>query len=137
MYRHFPKRVDLALEVFEDNYAHIDRIVDEGGPKAIFALWDWLLQQVTLDVGFIETIRAAREESPGYDGPTRLLRALQVALDRARCEGLAVGDLQAEDLMQAWRMAYGVVVASRPGEVTPALLKSMLPLEAVRRLFDK
>ena len=137
MYRHFPNRVDLALEVFEENYTHIDRIVGEGGDEAIVVLWDWLLERAALDIGFIETVRAVKEETPGYEGPDRLVDSLQVALDRARPTNPEVGDLQATDLLLAWRMAYGLVATSRAGEVTPSFLQQLLPLDAVRRLYDK
>ena len=59
-------------------------------------------------------------------------------MDRARKAGLEeVGQLQAEDLAQVWRMAHGLVITSRDGEVTPQWLGEILSLEAVRRLFNR
>ena len=43
MYRHFRSRLELALEVFEDNFVAMEDIVESGGERAIFQLWDWLL----------------------------------------------------------------------------------------------
>ena len=138
MYRHFRSRLELALEVFEDNFVAMEDIVESGGERAIFQLWDWLLVKAVDDVGFIEALRTARAEVADYNGATRLRSQLDIALDRARKAGLEeVGQLQAEDLAQAWRMAHGLVITSRDGEVTPQWLGEILSLEAVRRLLGR
>lgn len=137
MYRHFPRRVELALEVFEDNFTTMEIIRQENGSEAIYALWKWLLERAVHDAGFIETIRAARAEVPGYEGPTRLRAQLDVALADARAVGHDLGELKSEDLMRAWRMAYGLVATAREDEVTPRWLGEILSIDAVRRLFGR
>lgn len=135
LYRHFPNQVDLALEVFADNYLQIDRIVAESGENAIFVLWDWLLERAIVDIGFIETIRAARMEEGDYEGVEKLREALNQALEQAHQAGKDLGPLTADDLIKAWRMAYGLVITSRPQEITLADLQRDLSLQAVRALF--
>ncbi len=136
MYRHFPRRVELALEAFEDNFGIAEEIVAAGGDQTIYLLWDWLLERAVHDVGFIETMRAAREEVPTYDGPARLRAQLEVALERSRRAGNDLGSLQPEDFLRAWRMAYGLVVTARDSEVTAADLKRILSVEALLRMFS-
>ena len=137
MYRHFPRRVELALQAFEDNFGHIESILDSAGDQAIFPLWDWLLGRALQEAGFIQAIQAAREEIPNYDGLGRLREYLSEALDRACRSGTDLGDLRAEDLLHAWRMAYGLALTARDQELTADLLAQSLSLDAVRRLFDR
>lgn len=137
LYRHFPNKVDLALEVFADNYAQIDHIVSHYGEDAIFVLWDWLLERAVVDIGFIETIRAAHMEGAHYEGVERLREALRQALEQARQAGHDLGELTARELVKAWRMAYGLAITSLPHEITLVDLKRDLSLTAVQALFAK
>lgn len=135
MYRHFPNRVDLALEAFKDNYSQVDQIVSECGENAIFVLWDWLLERAIVDIGFIEAMRAARTEVAHYEGAKRLEEALEQALEQAREADHELGELSASDLMKAWRMAYGLVITSGPQEVALSDLRRDLSISAVEALF--
>jgi AcrR family transcriptional regulator len=112
LYRHFPTRLSLALSVFEQNFAELERLAALPGPDAFLGLWARLLDITVSDSAFIEMAVDARRTMADYDGSARLVGLLEAPLGRARDAGLVRPDLTVDDVLVAHRMAYGIVTTS-------------------------
>lgn len=112
LYRHFPTRLDLALAVFEENFAELEAIAANDDPRAFAAFWERLVDLTISEAAFLEAAVDARRSRPGYDGEHRLRGLIEPLLDRAREAGLAPGRIGIDDLLLAQRMIYGVVVTA-------------------------
>lgn len=139
LYRHFPTRLDLALAVFEANFVELEALAADPGPDAFPRLWARVLDLTVESSAFVEMVVDARRSLPDYDGRDRLRRYVEVTLARSQAAGVVNAALTVDDVLLAWRMAFGVVVTAtdpaglRPlvdralGLVTPATPASARP----------
>lgn len=112
LYRHFPKRSDLALAVFEDNFVELEALAADADEGTFARLWDRLLQMTFEESAFVEMVVQVRVELADYDGDRRLAHLLQEPLDLARAAGRVRADLSVEDVLTTQRMAFGVATTS-------------------------
>lgn len=134
LYRHFPSRFDLALAVFEDHFAELRAVVDEGGPDAFGRLWTLLVDVTVDDVAFVEMVVDARQNAPDYDGEDRLRALLATALPDAVEAGRVDPATSVDDVLLAWRMVFGIVVtAPDRASVRPAIEQARALLPAAFR----
>ncbi|MFU8840127.1 MAG: TetR/AcrR family transcriptional regulator [Nitriliruptoraceae bacterium] len=111
LYRHFPTRLDLALAIFEDNYAELEALAaSDHGAGGFHRVWQRLLELMLDSVAFIEVAVDAREELAATGLGDRLRRILDEPLSRAQAAGEVDGGLSVEQLGLVLRMAYGVLV---------------------------
>ncbi len=113
LYRHFPRRVDLAFAVFEENFARLDAAASHPGPDAFERLFDLLVEQMVESVGFVELVVGARPAVADYDGDERLAELVTGPLTRAQREGLIAPHVTVDDVALALRMIYGVATTAR------------------------
>ena len=126
LYRHFPTRLDLALAVFEDNFAELEAIAADPAPDALRRLWSRLVDLTIETSAFVEMVLLAREELPGYRGQDRLLGLVADTLPRAQRAGRVDAGLTAEDVLLGWRMVFGVVLtATDPRDVRAAVDRAL------------
>lgn len=132
LYRHFPTRLDLALAVFEENFAELEAIAATAGEHAFARLWSRLLDFTIDEAAFLEMVVDARRSLTDYDGRERLLAVIEPPLRRAQEAGLVSTQVSAGDVLLAQRMAYGLVVTAidREGlrETIESSLARVLPL---------
>lgn len=131
LYRHFPNRLDLAFAVFEENFAALETVAADPHPGAFGRLWSRMVEVTIESSAFVEMVVDARATLPQYSGHARLAALVEATLPRAQRAGLVDATLTADDVLLAWRMAFGVVVtATDPAEVRPAVTRalSLLPL---------
>lgn len=118
LYRHFPTRMDLALEVFEQNLAELDRVAaagtgaQAGRPDAFSLLWGKVLELVVTDVGFIETVVEVRRTSSQQEHADHMRHLLDTALVEAHRNGTVPADTDLDTLVVLLRAAYGVAVTA-------------------------
>lgn len=112
LYRHFPTRLDLALAVFEDNFAQLEQLGSDGSDRAFEHLWRRLSTLVVEEAAFIEMTVDARRSLPDYEGGRRLRDLVEPLLVRARDAGLVDPSLGIEDLGLLLRASYGLVATA-------------------------
>lgn len=116
LYRHFPTRLALALEVFADNFAALEEVArSSSGPYAFDTLWHRLIDYTLESTAFIEVVLAHREdrdEQAGQElnGP-RLDALLEAPLASAQRAGLVNLGWTAGDVKLLLQMIHGVIVA--------------------------
>src|SRR5690554_4182318 len=67
LYRHFPRRLDLAFAVFEENFAELESLAARTGPDAFERFFERLVELMVESVGFIEMVVGARGVVEDYD----------------------------------------------------------------------
>ena len=113
LYRHFPRRIDLAMAVFEENFTHLEALAARHAPDAFERLVDQVIEFMLESFGFVELVVGARGVLGDYDGEQRLQKLLSGPLQRAR-DGRRVGaHLTEEDVALGLRMIYGVAATAR------------------------
>lgn len=112
LYRHFPTRMDLALEVFEENLADLERVTRTGEPEAFHRLWGSVLGLVVSDVSFIETVVEVRRTHTPQQHTDRIRQLLDTTLVEAHRTGTVPPDVDVEVLLVSLRAAYGVAVTA-------------------------
>jgi AcrR family transcriptional regulator len=132
LYRHFPTRLQLAFAVFDEHFTEFDAIAAEPGPEAFGRLWERVLDLTVTDSAFLEMLIHARRTMPDYDGRDRIHALLGATLARAQDAGTVDAALTVEDVMLAWRMAFGVVVTASDTTDLRALVDRALTLRPVR-----
>jgi AcrR family transcriptional regulator len=130
LYRHFPTRFDLAFAVFEDNFVELERAAASGGPDAFDRLWRTLLDLTIREAAFVEMLVEARRSHPDYDGADRLRALVERTLLEAKAAGRIAEAVSADEVLLAWRMAFGVVITA-PSD--PAARADVARLEAFFR----
>lgn len=127
LYRHFPARLDLALAIFEDNYAELERLaVDDTGPGGFARLWRRLIELTLESTAFVELAVEARKQPADTTLADRLPEILRQPLARAQAAGRIDPNLTVEDLSLVHRMAYGVIVTrTEPAHARSATLRAL------------
>ena len=115
LYRHFPKRLDLALAVFEENFVRLETAGAEVGPGSFSALWGVMVDSVVESAAFVEMAVEARREMPDFGGNERVVAVFGPHVEAARQAGEVRADLVVDDVLTAVRMVYGLVVTSGGG----------------------
>lgn len=129
LYRHFPNRMDLAIAVFEENFAELEQIADDPSPEAFDKLWNRLVAVMVESVGFVEmAIEASRTTQSDYDGSDRLAVLIERTLAQAKTAGLVRPDRDPRDVVVGAIMIYGIVVSTDPPQraATVERAKSLL-----------
>jgi AcrR family transcriptional regulator len=130
LYRHFPTRLDLALAVFEENFARLEAIAAEPGAEAFGRLWGCMVELTVESAAFVEMAVDARRSLPDYTGGERLHALIAATLPRAQAAGLVNPQLTVEDVHLAHRMMYGVITTeANPVDVRSAVDRSLLLLQ--------
>lgn len=112
LYRHFPRRMDLALAVFEENFLRLEAAGADVGPGSFARLWGLLVDEVVDSAAFVEMAVEARRELPDFGGTARLLAIFGPHVEAALRGGEVRADLVVEDVPTGVRMVYGLVVTS-------------------------
>ncbi|MBN8882325.1 MAG: helix-turn-helix transcriptional regulator [Salana multivorans] len=128
LYRHFRGRTDLADAVFEDNLVALEETAASAGPGVFAALWRELLEHTVTASAFVELVLQTRHAAVAHDrsrdgshavphavphdGARRLADLVGVALARSRAAGELDADLTTDDVLLAWRMAFGIVTTA-------------------------
>jgi AcrR family transcriptional regulator len=128
LYRHFPTRLDLAFAVFEEHFVQLQRIASTPGPDAFGLLWTQMLDFTVEESAFVEMVVDARRHVPEYGGSDRIRRLVDLTLSRAQQAGAADPDLTVDDVLLAWRMAFGVVVTATDATDLRAVVDRALTL---------
>ena len=131
LYRHFPDRLTLALAVFSQNIAALERLADtERGDDAFGVLMAHLLGSVVESAAFVDAVVHARE-IPEFDGAARVNALLDEPLARAKLAGLVRADLTVPDAVLLVRLAYGAVVTHpEPDSARAAVLRAVALVDA-------
>ncbi len=112
LYRNFPRRLDLALAVFEENFVELEAIAAGTDARTFFRLWSRLLDLTIQDTAFLEMTIDARRTMTDYRGAERMQALIEPPLVRAREAGMVDPELTVQDVMIAQRMAFGLVVTT-------------------------
>ncbi|NLE99323.1 MAG: TetR/AcrR family transcriptional regulator [Propionibacterium sp.] len=113
LYRHFPRRIDLAFAVFEENFAELEELATEPRPDALERFFSRLVELTLESLGFVELVVGARGAMDEYDGDRRFRRLAEAALTRAQEAELVRADLTPDDVTLGLQMIYGVAVTAR------------------------
>lgn len=128
LYRHFPDRLDLAVAVFEDNLAVLERLAEGDDPGRFTRVWDEVVDQVVTSTALVEMFVDARRrmDAAGRRMEGRLRALVARPLADAQAAGLVEDGLTPDGVAMAVRMLHGVLVthvdpATVPDAVTAAL----------------
>lgn len=113
LYRHFPRRLDLAFAVFEENFAELESLGAQTGPDAFERFFERLVELMVESVGFVEMVVGARGVVEDYDGDARLAQLLAAPLARGQEAGRVAARVTVDDVGLALRMIYGVAATAR------------------------
>ncbi len=113
LYRHFPRRMDLAMAVFEENFTRLQTLAARPTPDAFEQLVDQVVEFMLQSFGFVELVVGARGVLGDYDGEQRLRRLLSGPLQRAQADGRVAMNLTEDDVALGLRMIYGVAATAR------------------------
>lgn len=116
LYRHFPQRLDLALAVFEDNFAELETLATRPGADGFDLFFGRLVDRMVESVGFVELVVGARGALADYDGDERLAALVVGPLGRAQAGGRIAATVSVEDVALGLRMIYGVAATARSAE---------------------
>ena len=125
LYRHFPRRLDLALAVFEENFFRLEELAQEVGPGSFRRLWECLVDEVVASSAFVEMAVEARRTMPDFGGNERLGDLFRPHVAQAVRLGEVRADLTLDDVLTAVRMVYGLVVTSGGGGTLPQALRDV------------
>lgn len=128
LYRHFPTRLDLALAVFEENFAVLETLATAPDDDAFDRLWARLVDLTLESFGLVELVVDARRQLTAYDGHEHLARLVTPLLARAQSAELVRSDLSVEDVALALRMVYGVAATSPDPRRTEAEVRRVQTL---------
>ena len=114
LYRHFPRRLDLAFAVFEENFTELEVLAADQGPDAFERFFARLVDLMIESLGFVELVVGARADYE--DGAGRLAALVTGPLARAQRAGVVAGEVTIADVDLALRMVYGVAVTALDDE---------------------
>lgn len=131
LYRHFPNRLDLAVAVFEENFAAIEQLAgDTAGPECFGVVWRRLVADTVTSTAFIDMVIDTQPHLPDALGEDRLSRIIAGPLARAQASGLADPGWTAHDVLLFIHMVHGVVIGQpdRSAGATAAAVDRALAL---------
>lgn len=131
LYRHFPNRLELALAVFEENFADLGAIAADPDEETFARLWARLVEMTITDTAFLEMSIDGRRSYRSYDGPQRLRNLIAPALGLAQAAGTVDPTLTSDDVLTALRITYGLAVTAVDG-TTPEAITDALAMIAHR-----
>lgn len=116
LYRHFPDRAALAVGVYERRVSDIESVARAStDPALALRVLDRVLDGVADAPGLVRMLRDSESGSVALDGMSeRLLEVLGEPVARAHRAGLLRPGVDAVDLMAAWAMVEGVLLAATP-----------------------
>lgn len=115
LYRHFPRRIDLAIAVFDENMTQMEADFADVGEGSLHRLWWSIVDTIISSTAFVNMAVQARREAD-HDAPVDRLRALLANhLGYATSHGEVRPDLTVDDVQAAIRMVYGLVMTSESG----------------------
>lgn len=116
LYRHFPSRVDLAVAVFEENVAELERCVRDApdDEAAVQAVWAKLVRLTVTDVAFVEMAVRSTEDPRLLALRGRVEALINPALQRLRLRDLQGQLVEADSLLFGLRAIYGLVITRSP-----------------------
>ncbi len=126
LYRHFPDRLSLALEVFERNWAAYEELAVDPDPRSFHRLWTLMIEHTITDAAFVEMAVDARRSLVDYDGAHRQRALIEPSLRRAQDAGLIDPELTAADVILGARMAFGIVTTADEGDDVRAMVARAL-----------
>ncbi|WP_255556249.1 TetR/AcrR family transcriptional regulator [Tessaracoccus palaemonis] len=127
LYRHFPRRFDLALAVFEENFVALEELAASAdGPGAFGDLFSLLVDFTIDSTAFIDMVLDAQTEYPSDIGLERLSALIGEPLARAREAGLADPTWTVGDVVLVIHMLHGVAQAQTdPADVPVAVGRAL------------
>lgn len=129
LYRHFPSRLALALEVFAENFEELERVIDTTpGPECFHTAWYLVVGYTVSSSAFVEMAIEARSDVPESLGSRRLERLLAEPLARAQQAGLIDPTWTPQDIVLLQRMVHGVVISEAETEAVPRAVRRALEL---------
>lgn len=112
LYRHFPRRLELAYAVFADNFAKLeDLAAATAGPEAFRVLWRSLVDNLLESTAFVEMVLDARDDLPAEIDAPRVELLMAEPLARAQAAGLVDPTWTTSDVLLLLHMTHGVVIA--------------------------
>lgn len=128
LYRHFPRRLDLAYAVFADNFAELEELAAATpGPEAFIVLWRSLVDDLVESTAFVEMVLDARDDLPAEIDAPRVERLMAEPLARAQAVGLVDPDWTTADVLL--HMTHGVVIA-QPERARSAVRRAISLVDA-------
>lgn len=122
LYRHFPRRVDLALAVFDENMDRLEAASATVGSGSFERLWWRLVDEIVASAAFVEMAVHARREIAEATPVDRLRGLLERHLPLAIATGEVSPSLTVDDVQAAIRMVYGLVATDEsPAGRSPAI----------------
>ncbi len=129
LYRHFPRRVDLALAVFDDNFTAMERLAEATpGAECFTVVWRRLVADTVSSTAFIDMVIDQHPQLPDALGEDRLAAILEGPLARAQAAGLADPGWSMADILLFIHMVHGVVVGQPDRADAPAAVDRALTL---------
>ena len=114
LYRHFPRRLDLAFAVFEENFAELEVLAADQSADAFARFFDRLVELMIDSLGFVELVVGTKADYG--DGAGRLAALVTEPLARAQQAGLVTPEERVADVHLGLRMVYGVAVTALDDE---------------------
>ena len=129
LYRHFPRRVDLALAVFDDNFTAMQRLADATpGAECFTVVWRRLVADTVASTAFIDMVIDLHPQLPDALGENRLAAILEGPLARAQAAGQADPTWTMADILLFIHMVHGVVIGQPERTDAPAAVARALSL---------
>lgn len=110
LYRHFPRRLDLAFAVFEENFADLEALAADEEADAFERFFARLVDLMIESLGFVELVVGAKVDYD--DGAGRLAALVTGPLQRAQQADRMAAGLTVADVDLGLRMVYGVAVTA-------------------------
>lgn len=112
LYRHFPRRLDLAFAVFEENFTELEALGAQPGADVFERFFERLVGLMVESLGFVEMVVGTRGVVEDYDGGERLTQLITTPLSRGQEAGRVRPDVTADDVAIGLRMIYGVAATA-------------------------
>lgn len=111
LYRHFPRRLDLAFAVFEENFVELEALAEQQDPETFERLFTRTVELMVESMGFVELVVGARGVEDA--GDERLAELVTGPLHRAQAAGRVRPEVTLAEVSLALRMIYGVAATAR------------------------
>lgn len=129
LYRHFPRRLDLALGVFEENFVALEEVASASdGPDAFARIFHLLVHITVHSTAFIDMVLDSQGDYPAEMGPQRLTALLKGPLASARDAGRVPASWTVDDVVLILHMLHGVAKAQPDPALVPAAVDRALSL---------